>query len=295
MKELTKFHTWTAVITPFDEKLNVDYPILENLLRAQDEAGNGVVLLGSTAEALNLSSKDKKEILNFASKLELKTPIVLGVGGHQLEETLEWVKFSEDQKIDGLLLVTPIYAKPGALGQTLWFETLMNATSRPCMLYNVPGRSACELNFDAVKTLREHPRFWSIKEASGSTEKFSKYRQLLPDHALYSGDDAMLPFFSTIGCEGVVSVASNVWAKETNLYAKLCLEGKFETLFPLWEKACSALFLASNPVPAKALLHHKGQIKTPLVKAPLHHEDFKHLEHLHQLDIRINAWYEENK
>jgi 4-hydroxy-tetrahydrodipicolinate synthase len=292
--ELNKHVVWTAVVTPLLAGGNVDYPSLENLLRKQADAGNGIVLLGSTAEALNLSSNDKSEIVRFATKLKLNTSMILGIGGHQLDEQTNWLKFGEEHPFDGYLLVTPLYAKPGPVGQTKWFESLMNTSTRPCMLYNVPGRSAVAMAPEVLKNLAGHRNLWSLKEASGSVEKYSQFRQAAPTLTIYSGDDALLPYFVPMGCAGVVSVAANVWPAETRRYAELALAQKFEKVFPLWEKASNSMFLASNPLPVKALLHHKGWIKTATMQAPLHHDDFKQVGVVAEMDQQVARWYKEN-
>ena len=281
---------WTAVITPLNREYKVDYGALEKLLLEQAQALNGVVLLGSTAEALNLSLADKKAIVKFATSLKLKTPMILGVGGHQLEECQAWIHYGEEYGFDGYLLVTPLYAKPGPLGQTRWFEALMNTSTKPCMLYNVPGRTAAAMSPQVLQHLKGHTNLWALKEASGSIEKFAQFRETLPTLTIYSGDDALLPFFVPLGCQGVVSVASNAWPKATHIYAQFCLERKFEHVLPLWDKACHALFLSSNPVPVKALMHAQGKIATPYVLPPLWHEDFTQLLTLTDYDRQIHAW-----
>lgn len=292
--ELNTHVVWTAVVTPLLADGKIDYTSLEGLLKKQADAGNGIVLLGSTAEALNLSTQDKKDIVKFATKLQLKTSMILGIGGHQLDEQLEWMKFGAEHAFDGYLLVTPLYAKPGLVGQTKWFEALLNLSTRPCMLYNVPGRSAVAMHPDVLKHLKGHKNLWSLKEASGSIEKYSQFRQANPGLTIYSGDDALLPFFVPMGCTGVVSVAGNVWPAETRRYAELSLAQKFDRVFPLWEKASNSLFLASNPLPVKALLHHKGWIKTPTMQAPLHHDDFKQVAVLAEIDKEVQSWMKEN-
>ncbi len=292
--ELNKHVVWTAVVTPLLADGKVDYSSLEGLLKKQADAGNGIVLLGSTAEALNLSSSDKNDIVRFATKLNLKTSMILGIGGHQLDDQINWMKFGEEHPFDGYLLVTPLYAKPGPVGQTKWFESLMNTSTRPCMLYNVPGRSAVAMAPEVLKNLAGHKNLWSLKEASGSIEKYSQFRQAAPTLTIYSGDDALLPFFVPMGCAGVVSVAANVWPTETRRYAELALAQKFDKVFPLWEKASNSMFLASNPLPVKALLHQKGWIKTATMQAPLHHDDFKQVGVVAEMDQQVARWYKEN-
>jgi 4-hydroxy-tetrahydrodipicolinate synthase len=286
---------WTAIVTPLNSDEQVDFESLESLTKKQAAAHNGVVLLGSTGESLNLSMKDKKAIVENYFKSNPTCPTIIGVGGADLDSTLDWLSFCEKFPFDGYLMVTPFYSKPGIIGQTVWFETLMNAVTKPCMLYNVPGRTAIALHPETLKRVKDHPHFWALKESSGSVDKFCQYKEIIPNHKIFCGDDALLPFFASIGCDGLVSVAANAWPQETNYYTELCLNKKAELTFPLWEKATSSLFLASNPIPVKSLLHLKGWIKTPIMVAPLHHEDFKQMETVNMYDIKIKEWFEGTK
>lgn len=282
---------WTALITPMLEDGSVDYPSLEKLVRAQESAGNALLVLGSTGEALNLDEEEKDKILSFVLGLKPTTPVMVGIGGINLKSTLATIKKYEVIKgIDAYLMVTPLYAKPGAKGQEQWFRALMDASSRPCMLYNVPGRSAVALNKEAVKNLVGHQNFWAIKEASGSVSEFKAYRDACQDKiALFSGDDALLPDFAAHKAVGLVSVASNCWPEATALYTKLALSGEL-THADLWRDASGALFLASNPVPVKVLMHQKGDIQSPVLRAPLTHEDMVKSDMLFAADRNINEW-----
>jgi 4-hydroxy-tetrahydrodipicolinate synthase len=289
--DLTKTPLWTALITPMHTDGSVDYNSLEKLVRAQEEAGNGLLVLGSTGEALNLDEEEKDKILSFVIGLKPKTPIMAGIGGINLKATLASIKKYEALTgIHAYLMVTPLYAKPGARGQEQWFRALMDASSRPCMLYNVPGRSAVAMHKDAVRNLVGHKNFWAIKEASGSVEEFRGYRDACQNKvALYSGDDALLPDFVPNGACGLVSVASNSWPMATALYTKMALDHSL-THADLWRDASGALFLASNPVPVKVLMHHKGMIETPVLRAPLTHEDMVKSDMLFAADRNINEW-----
>lgn len=289
--DLTKTALWTALITPMNQNAQIDYAALEKLVRAQEQAGNGLLVLGSTAEALNLDEDEKDQILSFVLSLKPQSPIMVGIGGINLKGTIETLKKYESiNGIAAYLMVTPLYAKPGAKGQEHWFRTLLDASSRPCMLYNVPSRSGVSLSKDAVKNLVGHKNFWAIKEASGSVSEFKSYREASQDKiALFSGDDAMLPDFVPHKACGLVSVAANCWPLATALYTKLALE---QTLAhaQLWRDASSALFLAANPVPVKVLMHHKGNLQSPLLRAPLSHEDMVQTDMVLAADRNINEW-----
>lgn len=296
-KDLNSFPLWTAVITPMNTDGSIDYDSLKNILKEQEAAGIAIVILGSTGEALNLDREELKEILTFSLAMNLSVPLMTGVGGFNQKETLNYISYLNTlTNLDAYLVVTPLYAKPGERGQTEWFKKIMDLSLRPCMLYNVPGRTGVKMNFNAVENLKEHKNFWAIKEASGSVDDFKKYEKAHPLARLYSGDDGMISDFVPHKCVGLVSVASNAWPLETRLYVEKALK---KTLTPfdiaLWKKACDTLFLASNPVPVKNLMHLQKKIKTNILRAPLHHLDLEDSSSLLKADLNIKNWYKENK
>lgn len=259
---------------------SVDYRSFETILREQEEAGNALLILGSTGEALNLEPGERKDILDFVTGLGVGVPVMVGVGGTNLRKTAAWIDYLN--ALPGLhayLLVTPLYAKPGDHGQRQWFGTLLDRAERPAMLYNVPSRTGVALSHRAVHWLSEHPRLWAIKEASGSAEEFARYGRDAPRARLYSGDDALLPAFSALGANGLVSVAANAWPEQTREYVLQNLAGTFAD-HELWDAACRALFSASNPVPLKVLLARLGRIRHPVLRPPLSADDMTGMETL---------------
>jgi 4-hydroxy-tetrahydrodipicolinate synthase len=290
---LTDTTLWTALITPMDQNGVIQQSDLIRLLREQEFAGNGVILLGSTGESLQLSSAERKRVVNLAISAQIKVPILVGVGGHDLQSCTEWVKWLETKAINGYLMVTPIYSKPGEEGQFRWFQTLLDTATRPCVLYNVPGRTAISLNEKSVGRLSHHPNFIGIKESSGSVDRMMVYRDVARNQHILCGDDPLMAEFSLNGGTGLVSVASNVWLSETKAYVHLALEDKltFQDV-ALWKKASNALFLAANPIPVKALLASESRISTNQVRLPLHSADFIELEALKNWSSKIRLWYE---
>ncbi|MBY0413418.1 MAG: 4-hydroxy-tetrahydrodipicolinate synthase, partial [Bdellovibrionales bacterium] len=275
MKNINEYPLWTAIVTPMNEDSSVDYVAFEKILREQEAAKVAVVILGSTGEALNLNKDECKKVLEFGLSLDLKVPVMTGIGGFNQKDTLEYVTYLNTlSKLDAFLVVTPLYAKPGEFGQTEWFKAILDLASKPCMLYNVPGRTGVKMNFNAIKNLKDHKNFWAIKEASGSVEDFKKYVEAAPKARVYSGDDGMVPDFGPHGCKGLVSVAANAWPVETLAYVNKTLAGKLSPEeAALWSKSCDTLFIAANPVPVKNLMHAQGKIKTSVLRAPLHHKD----------------------
>lgn len=295
---MEKFPLWTAMVTPMNPNGSVDYNSFENLLLKQEEAGNGALVLGSTGEGLNLHEEEKREIVKFVKELHLAVPIMAGVGGFNLSGQVDFIHFCNEIRPDALLLVTPLYAKPGPEGQFEWFCELMAETEVACMLYNVPSRTGVKMHPGVPARLSEEfDNLMGVKEASGSVEEFKAFRQMAPKVKFYSGDDGMTPAFAKEGAVGLVSVASNVWPKETRRYVELCLAGETDNLFPLWKNATDALFKAPNPVPAKVLLNKKNWIEYDTVRLPLSLGDISEEteENLVKTDQEIAAWLEKHK
>ncbi|MCB1196915.1 MAG: 4-hydroxy-tetrahydrodipicolinate synthase [Deltaproteobacteria bacterium] len=280
---------WTALITPLLEDGRIDFEALARLVDQQVKAGNGILFLGSTGEALNLANTEKKQILDWVREHKPQAPLMCGVGGIGLDATKAWVTALNDYPFDCYLMVTPPYAKPGDHGQLQWFNQLLDVSNKPCILYNVPGRTAFSLSRQALTTLREHKNFLGIKESSGSVEEFIAYKRALPNHAVYCGDDLMMPAFSNEGACGLISVASNAWPVQVHTYAQKCLDQTFDD-HTLWQNAANSLFTASNPIPIKHLLHQRGLIHSPKVKLPLSHQDMGDDAELLHWDKKIVLW-----
>jgi 4-hydroxy-tetrahydrodipicolinate synthase len=295
MKKINDYPLWTAIVTPMNNDSTVDYESFEKILREQEAASVAVVILGSTGEALNLNKDEAKKILEFGLSLKLSVPVMTGIGGYNQKETLEYVSYLNTLPLDAYLVVTPLYAKPGEHGQTQWFKAILDKAERPCMLYNVPGRTGVKMNFNAVKNVNGHKNFWAIKEASGSPTDFKQYALAAPNARMYSGDDGMVFDFAPLGCVGLVSVASNAWPSETRAYVVKTLEKKMSVAeVELWKECCDTLFIAANPVPVKNLMQVQGKIKTNVLRAPLHHEDMGDNTPLINANKKIQNWYKEN-
>lgn len=294
MNSLNNYPLWTATVTPFNEDTSIDFESFRTLLKRQEEARNGVLILGSTGENLSLSLEEKKSIVEFTIKQNLSVPVMCGVGGTNFEESKAWIEFLNWHHLSAYLLVTPLYTKPGSVGQTEWFKSLLNKAEKPCMLYNVPSRTGKALSHEAVQILKVHPNFWAIKEASGSITEFANYRQDNPNAKVYSGDDAMLPYYCLNGASGLVSVIANVWPNEVREYVRLSLENKISNHIGLWKEASEALFIVSNPIPAKILLHLKGVISNPALRLPLTIKELNDYSYLKEIDKKVTEWYKVN-
>lgn len=285
---------WTALITPFHQDGSIDFDSLAKIAKAQVQAGNGILLLGSTGEGLALTNDEQFSIVEFICNLQdtlsIKSPLMVAVGGYNLSEQINWINRCNTMNIHSYLLGTPLYAKPGEVGQTAWFKALLDAAKFPCMLYNVPSRSGVEIPVGTVQSLQNHPNCWAMKEASGDLNNFLNYRQLCPNIDIYTGEDAMLPYLIPAGVKGLVSVSGNVWPKATKSYVELCLAGQTQTMFPVWNNAVDALFCVANPIAVKVLMHEKKTISTPTLRAPLTHIELTDNTELLAIDEQINQW-----
>lgn len=291
--KLDSTRLWTAVITPFDkDDLSVDYYSLEKLLKEQEDAENGVLILGSTGESLSLSLGERKKIVQFTIELKLNIPIMVGIPGVNFTETLSWIDYLETQKsLAAYLVVTPLYTKPGEEGQYLWFKEILDASTRECMLYNIPSRAGISLNIETVRRLLSHPRLWAIKEASGSATEFVSFVRL-NGPKIYCGDDANMPEYAALGGYGLVSVASNIWPLECRKYLELSLSQKLDPdSNKIWKDSGNSLFLASNPIPVKSLMYGQGKIKSLKTRIPLSHKDFEGCNEVDRAHIDIQNWF----
>jgi len=288
---------WTALITPFNQDNSIDFKSLQTIAVKQAQAGNGLLLLGSTGESLALTSDEQLSVVNFVCQLTLDVPLMVAVGGYNLTEQVNWIDQCNELAIDAYLLATPLYAKPGAVGQTQWFTALLDQAKFPCMLYNVPSRSGIEIPISTIQSVQNHPNCWAMKEASGDLNKFLSYSEHCQFIDLYTGEDAMLPYLVAGGAKGLVSVCANVWPEATHCYVDKCFTQsglQNQALFPLWKNAVEALFSVANPIPLKVLMHQKNTISNAILRAPLTHLELPENNKLLHIDHEINMWLSEN-
>ncbi len=291
---MVKHPLWTAIVTPLKKDGGVDYDSFEFILRKQEEAGNGVLVLGSTGEGLNLLDEEKREIVKFVKLLNLEVPLMAGLGGFHINVQIEFIKYCDEVGVDAFLMVNPIYAKPGKEGQLAWFSALLKETKTPSMIYNVPSRTGIQMHPEVPATLsKTFPNYMGLKEASGSIERLREFIQSAPKAPVYCGDDNLIKEFVEECAVGLVSVASNAWPDKTNKQLGLFLQGKPELAFKDWVACADLLFDAPSPIPVKTLMQHKGWLANDQVRLPLSSNDLKPEteEALLEADKKINAWF----
>lgn len=264
----------TALITPFRDGA-VDYESYRALVRRQAEAGvDFLVPLGSTAETPCLEDEEKVELLKITRDLFGGT-LVAGVGTNSLQATLRNMRLLESCGPDAWLVVVPYYNKPTQEGMYRYFRAVAEATDKAVILYNVPGRTGSNIRPETVLRLAEIPNVIAIKEASGDLSQILAIRRAAPaDFAVLSGnDDQTLPLMAS-GCDGVISVASNLAPKQMAALCAAVRRGDMaeavrlnNALIPLYD----ACFVESNPIPAKGGLHVLGlcanELRLPLTPA----------------------------
>ncbi|MBQ5582457.1 MAG: 4-hydroxy-tetrahydrodipicolinate synthase [Bacteroidales bacterium] len=264
----------TALVTPFTQSGEVDYPAYINLVKRQVENGvDFLVPLATTGETPTLSAEEKQKIFALTKEHCGGLPLVAGCGSNSLPATIENIRNLEAWGADALLVVVPFYNKPTQEGQYQYFKAVAEATEKPIVVYNVPGRTGANMSADTIIRLAdEFENIIATKEASGNYSQVSDIIRRAPaGFSVLSGDDDMTFALMATGGHGVISVASNLAPAEVSSMTRAMIEGDVNTarelhhrLFPLF-KAC---FVESNPIPVKAGMASMGLMEK-YVRLPL--------------------------
>ncbi|MDF2615609.1 MAG: 4-hydroxy-tetrahydrodipicolinate synthase [Sedimentibacter sp.] len=252
----------TAMVTPFDKDLNVDYDQAVSLAKKlEGERSSALVINGTTGESPTLTSEEVYRLLSEIKK-NVNIPIIAGVGTNNTKKTIDNINNIKDLNVDGLLVITPYYNKPNQESLYAHFKAVAESTDLPIIIYNVPGRTGVNISVKTVKKLAEIKNIAAIKEASGDMAQFTRLINETPeDFLVYSGDDILtLPCLS-VGGQGIVSVASNIAGikmgemidafenSDMKKAAKINLE--LTNLF-------DGLFVTTSPIPIKHALNLLG-------------------------------------
>jgi 4-hydroxy-tetrahydrodipicolinate synthase len=267
--------TLTALVTPFRDG-QISYIDLKKLIAHQIKNGiNGLVPVGTTGESPTLSYDEHLEVIRFViSEARGRVPVVAGTGSNSTHEAIELTKLSHDAKADAMLVVAPYYNKPSQEGLYRHFCAIAEVTDKPIILYSIPGRCGIDISVGVVERLRaKYAHVAWIKEAGGSVDRVDQFKQALGDAVVVlSGDDSLTLPFMSVGAEGVISVASNLYAREIGQMVKLARGNDFSRAAKIHRKlypAFKALFIEPNPVPIKAALVRAGIISSGEVRSPL--------------------------
>ncbi len=267
----------TALITPFDDKDNIDEEGLRENVRFQIEQGiHGLVPVGTTGECATLSYDEHERVVDITiDEAKNKVPVVAGTGSNSTKEAITLTKYAKDAGADGALLVAPYYNKPGQRGLYEHYKKIAEEVDIPQIIYNIPSRTGVNVETKTIAKLSKIKNIVGVKEASGNLSQIMQIiKQTDEDFSLISGDDSLAFPILSLGGVGVISVASNLVPDKVANMVDAFLEGDIETsrnlhyeLMPLFK----ALFIETNPGPAKAAMELLGRAagkpRLPLVGA----------------------------
>ena len=267
--------TGVAIITPFKSGMQVDFDALGKVIDFIIENGiDYIVSLGTTGETPTLDTEEKFDIINFTfEKVDGRVPVVVGIGGNNTKEVMENLQSYPLEKAAAILCASPYYNKPSQEGIFQHYKNLADASPKPIILYNVPGRTGSNIN--AATTLRlanEVENIAGIKEASGNMIQCMHILRDRPDDFLVvSGDDHVTLPLIACGMDGVISVAANCFPKDFSNMVRYCLKGDFASARPLHNKCLEGndlLFAENNPAGVKAFLYEMKIIEN-ILRLPL--------------------------
>jgi 4-hydroxy-tetrahydrodipicolinate synthase len=263
-----------ALVTPMTESGEVDHVAFGRLLDWHARQGSdGVVVGGTTGESATVSAAETAELLQIAvQRIGGRVPVIAGTGSNSTAEAIERTRAACELGVDGVLVVTPYYNRPPQEGLYRHFSLVADAASVPLILYNVPSRTACDLLPGTVERLAAHSQIIGIKEATGSVERGAEIlARCGDDFLLLSGDDATCRELIRAGAQGVITVTGNVAPKLMRAMVEAALAGDLELARELDDRLAGlhrALFVESNPIPAKWALERLGLISAG-IRLPL--------------------------
>ncbi len=253
----------TALVTPLNEN-GIDYESFAKLIEWQiNEGVDALVAVGTTGEGSTLTDSEHKAAIKFCvEKAAGRVPVIAGTGSNDTAYAIELTKYSCEVGADAMLLVTPYYNKATQKGMLASFNAIADASTKPCILYNVPSRTGCNLLPATVAELAKHPNIVGIKEACGDISQIAELIALVGDKIdVYSGNDDQIVPILALGGKGVISVLSDVAPRETCEICRSFERGDIKTAAELQLKylpLINALFSEVNPIPVKAALSAMG-------------------------------------
>jgi 4-hydroxy-tetrahydrodipicolinate synthase len=266
------------MVTPFTASGAVDYRRAAELaIRLVEHGSSGLVVTGTTGESPTLTPEERLELYRVVKQAVGQIPVIANTGDNETAFSVEFSKQAQGTGVDALLLVVPYYSRPNQEGLFQHFKAIATAVELPCILYNVPARTARNLEASTVARLAKIPNIVGVKEASGDLTQVAHIRAHTPDDFwIYSGNDADTLPMMTLGCCGVVSVVSHVAGKPFREMIEAFQRGAMQRALDLHLQllpVTEALFPATspNPAPVKAGLKLQGfdcgGVRLPLVEA----------------------------
>ena len=264
-----------AIVTPMKDNLEVDYDKLEEMINRQIDGGtDAIVIAGTTGESATLTMEEHRDVIRAAIEFtKHRVPVVAGTGSNCTRTAIQLSQEAEEAGADGLLIVTPYYNKATQAGLIAHYWQIADNTKCPIIMYNVPGRTGCNLLPETVAELfKTKSNLVGLKEATGNMAQASKTMYLTDGKLdLYSGEDGLVLPLMSIGAKGVISVWSNVAPQKVHDMCASYFAGDIETARKLQFEALpliDALFSEVNPIPVKKALNLMG-MNVGSLRAPL--------------------------
>lgn len=253
----------SAIVTPMTST-GIDYDALGRFLEFQIESGiNGIVVMGTTGENATIEPEDQRKVIAYTvKKVAGRVPVIAGTGTNNTEHVLNNTRAACEEGADAILVVTPYYNKATQNGLITHFTKVADVSTVPMIVYNVPGRTGCNLLPKTLAVLADHPRIAAVKEATGNMSQMVEIMHLCGEKLdVYSGEDALTVPMMAMGAAGTISVLSNVAPRQAVAMTDACLAGDYASaakwqccLLPL----INALFSEVNPIPVKAAVSAMG-------------------------------------
>lgn len=253
-----------ALVTPMLSNGDIDWPALDKLVDLHlDKGTDSIVAVGTTGESATLNCDEHCQVIkHIVDRVAGRMPVIAGTGANSTSEAIELTREAKNVGADACLLVTPYYNKPSQEGLFLHYKAIAEAVDIPQILYNVPGRTACDMLPETILRLSAIENIVGVKEATGDIDRARLLIEKSPeDFAIYSGDDATAVELMIAGGEGNISVTANVAPAEMSELCRLAMSGKAEDarsiqerLMPLHDK----LFVEANPIPVKWAMAEMG-------------------------------------
>jgi 4-hydroxy-tetrahydrodipicolinate synthase len=256
-----------AISTPMKKNGEVDYDSYSRLISFHlENKSDGIVPVGTTGESATLNTKEHNKVIQFVvNEVKGKIPVIAGTGANSTTEAIELTQHAKEAGSDGCLLVTPYYNKPTQEGLFQHYKQIANDVSIPILLYNVPGRTSCDMQPQTVQRLSNIGNIIGIKEAVDSVERIKTLIELCGnDFLIISGDDPTAMHTILSGGKGVITVTGNIMPMEMHMMCKAALDGDEAKAREFNEKMSSfyeLLFIESNPIPVKYVLYKMGLIQ----------------------------------
>ena len=265
----------TALVTPFTPAGEIAWEELEKLVDFQLEGGiDAIIACGTTGEAATMTAEEHLKVVDFIiKKVNGRVPVIAGTGSNDTAFCVELSQEAKQLGADGLLLVTPYYNKTSQKGLVESFDYIADTVKMPCILYNVPSRTRCNIQIETYCELAKNPYVVAVKEASGNAALAARIVAQCGDSlTVYSGEDNMTLSLMALGGKGVISVFSNALPRQMHDLAAAMLNGDLDTARALnnqYLDLMDGFFLDVNPIPIKEALYQMGLIGSNFCRLPL--------------------------